>query len=199
MEEAKICQITPGMCPPEGCPPPTRIECIVVDKVYDSCFQINDITRDTTISDFTPDSFSEGDVISCSQNGEITCTEISRVDAGGGFFTVTILVSVPVTLTNPNDPTDTVDRTFTFTKTATLCCPPGVSPDCSESSVLFCNCVITGFTNASIVVTCTLQVCVVIKCILEVQLLVPSYGFCVPAPCITLPGVCPPTPPAQCF
>lgn len=199
MEEAKISQITPGMCPPEGCPPPTRIECIVVDKVYDSCFQINDLTRDTTISDFTTDMFSEGDVIPCAQNGDITCSEISRVDAGGGFFTVTILVSVPVTLTNPNDPTETVDRTFTFTKTATLCCPPGVSPDCSESSILFCNCIVTGFTNASLAVTCTLQVCVVIKCILEVQLLVPSYGFCVPAPCITLPGVCPPTPPAQCF
>lgn len=199
MEEAKVSQITPGMCPPEGCPPPTRIECIVVDKVYDSCFQINDITRDTTISDFTPDTFMEGDIIPCSQNGEITCTEVSRVDAGGGFFTVTILVSVPLTLTNPNDPTDTVDRTFTFTKTATLCCPPGVSPDCSESSVLFCNCVITSVNGSTITVTCTLQVCVVIKCILAVQLLVPSYGFCVPAPCITLPGVCPPTPPAQCF
>jgi hypothetical protein len=29
------------------------------------------------------------------------------------------------------------------------------------------------------------------KCIATVQLLVPSYGFCQPAPCITLPGVCP--------
>jgi hypothetical protein len=199
MSEAKVCQVTPGVCPPEGCPPPTRIECIVVNKVYDSCFQIHDFARDTTITDFTPDTFDEGDVIECSQNGEITCSEISRVDAGGGFFTVTILVSVPVTLTNPNDPTETIERTFTFTKTATLCCPPGTTPDCSESSVIFCSCVITGVNSGSITVTCTLQVCVVIKCILEVQLLVPSYGFCVPAPCITLPGVCPPTPPAQCF
>jgi len=26
--------VKPGICPPEGCPPPTRIECIQVDKVY---------------------------------------------------------------------------------------------------------------------------------------------------------------------
>lgn len=205
MSEAKVNQVTPGVCPPEGCPPPTRIECIVTDKVYDSCFQINDFSRDTTISlssDFMTGSFSVGDIIPCSQNGEITCTEISRTDAGGGFFTVSILVTVPITLTNPNEPMETVERTFTFTKTATLCCPPGVSPDCSESTVLFCSCVVSnvnGNYEGSITVTCTLQVCVVIKCILTVQLLVPSYGFCVPAPCITLPGVCPPTPPAQCF
>jgi len=198
MEEAKIGQITPGMCPPEGCPPPTRIECIVVDKVYDSCFQINDLSRDVTITDFIAN-LSEGDVIPCEQNGDITCTEISRVDAGGGFFTVTILVSVPVALTISTEPLGIVERTFTFTKTATLCCPPGVSPDCSESRVLFCNCVVTNVTSSSATISCTLQVCVVIKCILAVQLLVPSYGFCVPAPCITLPGVCPPTPPAQCF
>jgi hypothetical protein len=198
MEEAKISQITPGMCPPEGCPPPTRIECIVVDKVYDSCFQINDFTRDTTISNFAGP-FAEGDVIPCRQNGDITCTEISRVDAGGGFFTVTLLISVPILLANPNNPNQTVDRTFTFTKTATLCCPQGVEPDCSESTLLFCNCVVSNTLEQTLSVTCTLQVCVVIKCLLEVQLLVPSYGFCVPAPCITLPGVCPPTPPAQCF
>ncbi|MDD2401524.1 MAG: hypothetical protein PHI90_03400 [Clostridia bacterium] len=207
MCDAKIEQITPGVCPPEGCPPPTRIECIVVDKVYDSCFQLHDVSRDTTVStatEFTTGTFAVGDIIDCSltAGASITCTEVSRVDAGGGFFTVTILVSVPVTLINPNDPTQDADRVFTFTKTATLCCPEGVTPDCSESTLIFCSCVVTNVTGGyspSITVTCTLQVCIVIKCILEVQLLVPSYGFCVPAPCITLPGVCPPTPPAQCF
>ncbi len=204
MSDAKVAQISPGVCPPEGCPPPTRIECIVVDKVYDSCFQVHDISRDTTISTATEftDTFVEGDIIPCAQTGDITCQEVGRVDAGGGFFTITLLISVPVTLTNPKDTTETVQRTFTFTKTVTLCCPPGVNPDCSESTVIFCSCIVTNVPSGydpTITVTCTLQVCVVVKCILEVQLLVPSYGFCVPAPCVTLPGVCPPTPPAQCF
>jgi hypothetical protein len=204
MSEAKITQVTPGECPPEGCPPFTRIECIAVDKIYDSCFQIHDLTRDTTVK-FKND-FEEGGVIPCAQNGDIECQEVSRTDVGGGFFTITVLVTVPITLTNPNDPTETEDKEFTFTKTVTLCCPEGVGPDCSESIINFCNCVITDVSGdpsnpgeKTLSLTCTLQICLVLKCILRVQLLVPSYGFCVPAPCVTLPGVCPPTPPAQCF
>lgn len=200
-------QITPGECPPEGCPPPTRIECIVVDKVYDSCYQIHDLTRDMSIStatEFTTGPFAVGDVIASSltTGASVTCTEISRVAAGDGFFTITLLVSVPITMVNPNDPTETVERIVSFTKVATLCCPPGVSPDCTESTLLFASGVVSAITNAynpGITVSLTLQICVVMKCILTVQLLVPSYGFCVPAPCLTLPGVCPPTPPAQCF
>jgi len=205
---AKIAQeVTPGLCPPEGCPPPTRIECIVVDKVYDSCFQINDISRDISVStatEFTTGPFAIGTVTPCELTigSAITCMEISRVDVGGGFFTITILVTVPITLTNPNDPTETAERLISFTKVVTLCCPEGVDPDCTESTVLFCSGVVTAVTNAynpGITISVTLQVCVVVKCILTVQLLIPSYGFCIPAPCVAIPGVCPPTPPAQCF
>lgn len=201
-------QVSPGVCPPEGCPPPTQIECIVVDKVYDSCFQVDDRTRNTTVTtgdggQWPTGIFTVGQVVPCSltDGAEISCIEISRVPAGDGFVTVTILVSVPVTLTNPNDDAETVDTIFNFTKTATLCCPEGVEPDCSESTLLFCNCVITEVDDVdeTVVVTCDFQVCLVIKCILTVQLLVPSYGFCVPAPCTVIAGQCPPLPPAQCF
>lgn len=205
VEKAKIDQVSPGVCPPEGCPPPTRIECIVVDKVYDSCFQINDLTRDFTVTigvggQFPTGPFVVGDVIPCALGiGGITCTELSRTPVGDGFFTISVLVSVPLVLTNPNAAAETTTRTITFTKTVTLCCPEGVSPDCSESTLILCNCAVTAVDITTITISCNIQVCVVIKCILTVQLLVPSYGFCVPAPCITLPGVCPPTPPAQCF
>ena len=197
--------IFPGLCPPEGCPPPTRIECIAVDKVYDSCFQIDDVTRTITIprgsaSGEFSGTFAVGDIITCALNGIVTCTEIKRTSVGDGFFSVTVLVSVPIRLTNSNVPAQYVDRIVTFTKTVTLCCPPGVEPDCSESTLIACSCLITALVNESAIeVTCDVQVCLVLKCILRVQLLVPSYGFCVPAPCVTLPGVCPPTPPAQCF
>ncbi len=201
-DNANINQVIfPGLCPPEGCPPPTRIECIAIDKVYDSCFQIDNLNRTTTITlvEFTGP-FVVGDIITCALNGLVSCTEISRISVGDGFFTVTVLVSIPLRLTNPNDPTQFVDRTFSFTKTVTLCCPPGVEPDCSESSIVACTCLVTALINTTAIeVTCDIQVCLVLKCILRVQLLVPSYGFCVPAPCVTLPGVCPPTPPAQCF
>ncbi|MDS1029716.1 hypothetical protein RDV78_04240 [Bacillota bacterium LX-D] len=196
--------IRPGVCPPNGCPPPTRIECIKVDKVYDSCFQVDDKTRTTRIptADYGTGPFAVGDKIPCRLYGDITCEEIRRASAGGGFSTITLLVKIPVRLTNPKAPASSpkfADRTFTFTKTVTLCCPEGVSPDCSETTLLFCNCIVTDVASEYIEVTCDFQVCLVIKCILEVQLLVPSYGFCTPSPCVTLPGVCPPTPAPQCF
>ncbi|WP_258361164.1 hypothetical protein [Moorella sulfitireducens (nom. illeg.)] len=206
-------QIRPGPCPPGGCPPATRIECISVDKVFDSCFQVEDHTRSIKITDFfpTPD---VGDVVPCSltPGQQITCEAISKTAVGGGFFTLILRVTIPVTLTNPGDPDDKVDRIFTFLKTVTLCCPEGTDVDCSESTLISCNCVVTSVADDSgnnqvtpvtpigeVTVECDFQICLVIKCIARVQLLVPSFGFCVPAPCVTLPGACPPAPPLQCF
>lgn len=169
-----------------------------------------------------------GDVVPCAlTEGEvITCEEIGKTPIDdSGFFTITVLIRVPITLTNPEDPTEQVQRVFMFPKTVTLCCPEGTEIDCSESTLLFCQCVVTEvipivnniMSNggdpelqqvtpatpvtpiAEVMLQCNFQLCVVLKCISRVQLLVPSYGFCVPAPCITLPGVCPPLPPPQCF
>ncbi len=223
-EEAYIQQIIPGQCPPEGCPPPTRIECIVVDKVYDSCFQIEDRSQTTIVTEFF-NMVEVGDVVPCAltEGEEISCEEISKTPINDtGFFTITVLIRVPLTLTNPEDPTEQVERVFLFPKTVTLCCPEGTEIDCSESTLLFCQCVVTDVIPldnqvpedmqvqqvtpvtpvtplAEVMLQCDLQLCIVLKCLSRVQLLVPSYGFCVPAPCITLPGVCPPVPPAQCF
>lgn len=206
-------QIQPGQCPIiDGvpvCPPPDRIECIVVDKVYDSCFQIDDRTRNViTDSDEFGTGLEQGEPVICSltEDADITCTEISRTPVGDGFFTIVLSVSVPVTLRNPDAASgeeDEIERIFTFSKTVTLCAPEGVDVDCSESTLLSCNCVVTDVDEVDEVleytISCDIQVCLVVKTILRVQLLVPSYGFCIPAPCVTLPGVCPPLPPEQCF
>ena len=176
-------QVTPGLCPPEGCPPFDRIECIVVEKVYDSCFQIDERSRDVvvdTTTDWTTGTFAVGDIVGCSltEGLGITCTEVSRVPTSEpGFFTVTLAISVPVTLTNPNEATETVDTVFTFTKNVTLCAPEGTSINCNESSLLLCNCMITAVNDETVTVTCEIHACVVIKSTLVVQLLVPSYGF----------------------
>ncbi|MBS3970176.1 MAG: hypothetical protein KGZ94_08690 [Clostridia bacterium] len=208
-------QIQPGQCPinpqtglPE-CPPFDRIECIVVDKVYDSCFQIDDRTREVeTDSDEFGTGLEQGDPVECqlTEGAEITCSVISRTSIGDGFFTIVLSVQVPVTLTNPeaaNGEEDEIERTFIFGKTVTLCAPEGVRIDCTESALLACNCVVTEVEEVNgeleYTISCDIQVCLVVKSILTVQLLVPSYGFCVPAPCVTIPGVCPPLPPAQCF
>lgn len=188
--------ISPGVCPPEGCPPPVRIECVVTEKVYDKCFQVDTLSRNITISraEFITGPFVIGERVFCNPIGSISCTEISRVEAGGGFFTITLLVTIPMTFTNPNNPPEIVLRNVVFTKTVTLCCPDGIEPDCGESSVLFCNCDVSGITSTDIILACEIQLCLLFKCSAVVQLLVPSYGFCQPAPCFALPGVCPPPP-----
>lgn len=192
--------IGPGLCPPEGCPPPTRIECISVDKVYDSCFQVEERTRVFAVPGFTG-VLAVGDLIACGPTplAPITCREISRTAVGGGFFNIVMAINIPLTLTNPTIPAQTANEIFTVTKTVTLCCPAEATADCSDTNLTSCVCVITNIVDGILSVTCDIQVCVVIKCILTVQLLVPSYGFCTPAPCVALPGVCPPAPPAQCF
>ncbi|HHU69066.1 MAG TPA: hypothetical protein GXZ31_02050 [Thermoanaerobacterales bacterium] len=197
-------QIQPGPCPPEGCPPFNRIECIVVDKVYDSCFQMEERTRETEITmgdEWLTGPFAVGTPVSCAlQAGKtIECDVISKTAVGNGFFTISLLITIPIALANPNDPTEIANRNFNFTKAVTLCAPDEVEIDCSESTLMQCTCVITGVDDDTVEVTCDLQICVVVKSILTVQLLVPSYGFCVPAPCQVLPGVCPPLPPPQCL
>ncbi|MDK2820444.1 MAG: hypothetical protein PWP31_409 [Clostridia bacterium] len=199
-------QIMPGKCPPEGCPPFDRIECIVVDKVYDSCFQIEDFSKEITTDEFTTGPLNVGDEILCGLDPDepINCKVIKRepVDETG-FVTLTLLVEVFLRFVNPNEETEVVERKQTIIKTVTLCCPDGVDPDCSESTLVACNCAVIEVDDhdnpTRVTFQCDIQVCLVIKCILKVQLLVPSYGFCVPAPCVTIPGVCPPTPPEQCF
>lgn len=205
----KMCQeIQPGLCPinpttglPE-CPPPDRIECIVVDKVYDSCFQVDNRSR-TITSTVLLAGLAVGDVVNCALTpGEsISCEEVSRVPVGDGLFKVTLVVTVPVTITNPNNIAQIDVADFVFTKTVILCAPEPVQVTCSESAVIGCGCVVTatvGTPVTAVTITCDIQICVVIKSILRVQLLVPSYGFCIPTPCEPI-GVCPTLPPAQCL
>lgn len=205
MSEASVNQIQPGLCPIDPltqipmCPPYNRIECVVVNKVYDSCFQVDNKTMLSVLPAFSP-APQVGDSVPCLQAGAIRCRELSRVELCDGFFTITVQITIPMFLVNPSNPSDIVEYDFIFSKTVTLCCPEGAELDCSESSLIMCNCFVTAIIGEDVIlITCDVQVCVVLKCILRVQLLVPSYGFCVPAPCITLPGVCPPSPPQQCF
>jgi hypothetical protein len=192
-------QINPGMCPQEGCPSPNRIECINVEKVYGSCFQEEIIREEIKIckQDFSIDNFTMAQKVPC-ELVDIFCEEVERAPLEGGLSSVTLLFYITIKLINPNCPKEYKTKTITFLKTVTLCCPEDVFPDCTESS-LTCRCVITNCSCCEVTVACNLKICLIIKCIKRVQLLVPSYGFCVPAPCITLPGVCPQSPPEQCF
>jgi len=128
--------------------------------------------------------FAVGQVVPCELTPglKISSTVISRFPAGDGLTTFTLDISVPLTLTNPNDETESTVRIFDFIKTVTLNCPEGVDPDTSESILIFCSSVITQVEDSYVEIACVFQVYLVIECISIVQLLVPSYGFYIPVP-----------------
>jgi hypothetical protein len=194
-------QVVPGPCPATGCPPPTEIVCIEVHKVYDFCFQTE--TRDNICFEIPdacgtvpPGSTASGTVTS------VTCTATSiQPIPPDGFANVTLLITVTLsnTITSPGGQTlCTFTGTFSFLKTVVLCAPQGVSISCEVPATAVGPCVIIGDD-----VCCTVSLCLLIESVAKVKLLVPSYGFCVPAPCVVAPFPpfpCPPQPlfPPQC-
>lgn len=183
--------ITPGSCNERQNPEPDRIECISVDKVFDSCYRLEEREREFVLP-FTD--LALGDLILCqlTPGQEITGVELSRVDVGEGFSSVTLMLTVPLTFTNPNEPTQVENTNFSFTKTVTLNCPAQAGVSGSDSTLVTCICVVTAVNDTTVTVACDIQLCMVIKCLMTVELLVPSFGLCAPAPCVTVPGVCPP-------
>lgn len=203
--------ITPGPCPPEGCPPPTSIECIEVDRVYDLCFQQETRTRALVVKDPCvleclcprgPEQCPAGTIIPCLiQQSDSSCDVVNRVQQTGGFARVTLRVRVPVALFRVGTQAGTREpclvRHIEFTKTVLLCAPEGTRIECRVSGD--CRAIVTDGDSCRLDIEVSLAICVVIKAVAEVNLLVPTYGFCVPAECVTAGlGPCPPTPPAVC-
>lgn len=200
--------LTPGINLDQGCPEPTKIEGILVDKVWDSCFQTENLPPTFVCIVAEPNMFVPGTVIPC--NGEeamISCMEIQRRPLKDGLSEIDLLIKVEnMLLHNPFEPSETLPLEVTpFIKTITLHCPEGTVIDCSESKVNRCLCAVAEVLPDPcecvdlLQVICQIQLCLVVKCMAKVQLLIPSYGFGKSAPCITLQPPCPPTPPEQCF
>jgi hypothetical protein len=200
--------LIPGLCPEQGCPEPTKVEGILVDKVYDSCFQMENLPPKQLCILAEQNKFAPGALIPCSsKEAVISCVEIERRPLNNGLFEIDILVKVEnMMLHNPFNPSQTLPLDVTpFIKTLTMRCPEGTVVDCSESTVNRCLCTVAEVLPDScecvdiLNVICQIQLCMVVKCMAKVQLLIPSYGICQPAPCVTLPPPCPSSPPEQCF
>lgn len=202
--------IGPGPCPPQGCPPPTQIDCISVTKVYDSCFQTE--TFNQVCADVPPSckkiAATPGTTVSCSVvTSSATCTVVGLISTGvDDFANATFAVSIPisVTLTSPTGLTCSFTFPVNFLKTVTLCAPEGTDQVCTIASVSCGPCFIAltetdEDEKEEAQVCCQVVVCLVLQSTALVQLLVPTYGFCTPAPCsvIGLPP-CPPPFPPQC-
>lgn len=200
--------ITPGLYPDRSCPKPTKVEGILVDKVWDSCFQTENIPPKYLCIVAEPNMFVPGTVIPCSsEEAMISCLEVQRRPLKDGLCEIDLLIKVEnMLLHNPHEPSETLPLEVPpFIKTVTLRCPEGSVIDCSESKVNKCLCTVAEVLPDPcecvdlLKVICQIELCLVVKCLAKVQLLVPSYGFKEPTSCVTLPPPCPPTPPEQCF
>lgn len=179
-----MASVSPGPCPTTGCPPPTEIDCIVVDKVYDSCIQT--VTTSQTFTPPTPGCTPSACAIDLATS---TCT-IGAISPSGtpNYNNITFIITATYSVTCT---TGTVlTETVTTTQTVTLYNPTGTTPTCTIMSGT-CTCV--ALPNGD--VSCSLGLCLLFQITATVQLLVPTYGFCAPTPCAVGPSLpCPPSP-----
>ncbi|CAB1127812.1 conserved protein of unknown function [Candidatus Hydrogenisulfobacillus filiaventi] len=175
-------QVTPGPYP-GGVPTPTEVDCIWVDKVFGSC------QKDVTVNATTPaPSLTCTSLVSVSC-GTPVCTFLNAVPGSNSVNTLSWLLNVPIGFTCNDGTTGSV--TATAQVVASLYNPPGTTPECLPFSVNCAATVVAGTVYA------TATVCLELKTVARVQLLVPTYGYCVEPPC-QVAAVCPsPFPPQQ--
>lgn len=185
-------QIFPGPCDPiTGCPPPTEIDCIEINKVYDYCFQ-QDIFQNICLA--IPASC-VGIATGATATVSATCIVGSTSPAvTPGFVNAAfgIALTVSFTITTSGTISCTGTTTATFVKIVTLCGPAGTFQDCVVESAVTGPVTIIGATVCTSVIICS-----TFQSLALVKILVPTYGFCIPAPCTT--GGLPPCPPGTLF
>jgi len=193
-------EVFPGPCTDGHCPEPTEIVCIKTNKVFDFVFQQESRDECFDVPTACPNPVSVNCRIDTTRT---TCQEVGTrvpVPNSGGLFTVTLLIRVFATI-NVVDRSGTVcpiDVVLPIVKAVNLCAPSGTSVECDVTAI--CTCALTTVGTASRV-CCAFQLCLVISAIAMVHLLVPSFGFCVPASALSPERVapqCPPPLPPQC-
>ncbi len=198
-------RVTPGPCTPGECPPYGEIDCIRVDKVYDYCFEADTIQPQVCVTiEGCPGTLTSA---TCTVS-TVSCTWLmNSPSATAGFAISTFLISGTVDFTVAcTTPGTTVMRTdtatFSMTKSILLCAPDGTTQSCEVLSAV-CTPPIALPTKVNTFNVCTtVGVCTTFESIANVKIMVPSYGFCVPAPCEVSPLIlpCPPSSlfPPQC-
>ncbi|KKM12380.1 hypothetical protein SY88_04360 [Clostridiales bacterium PH28_bin88] len=183
-------EIRPQRCDPVyGCPPPTEIVCIKVDKVFEECI----LTRtNEPVTDLTG--------IAVGPITDVQCVSAEVVEEPPYFVTTCVILPgrrVKVTFFwrftfRFTDSTGT--KTFTsdpimeeFTVRLTRAGERGLVPECD----VFLEC-LECFLVDETLVKCCIGKLIAFKLISRVQLLVPAYGFCPqPEECPPV-GECPP-------
>jgi hypothetical protein len=207
--------LLPGRCPineytglPE-CPPPTELDCLVVEKVFDQCFR-EDILVNNIAVPVGPGEACAG--VDLTRVDRVTCLVLSAdctVDNVGlpddnNIRLVTLSANVEISITLWDDDQQPPEPLCTFTETINdtlnqvplYVPPPGVLFGPAGGPFVFCE--VVNFTcycePANVepglpvnIVICTVKLCMVLEVTAFVKLLVPVLGFCVPRPCEQAP------------
>jgi hypothetical protein len=172
-------EIVPGPCPPKGCPEPTEIVCIKVDKVFDACSQ-RECFEDV---EFCFDG--RCDEVECEVKKVLTDCELTQVQEDPPLVRADIEIEIVIKVTC-NSFTD--KRTLTVNKQVLLF---GFEEmDCQVVAIAEClGCDVMGIDSRTRVL-CDVGLFLEVKTTDFVQLLVPSFGFCpVPPECEKLPFI----------
>ena len=183
--------ITNGLC--------ERI-CIQVTKVFDAC--INQMQLDgytLTLGNFTPENPAfpltfVSAYSSVTQPASVSNLVITRFDDRPNFSRVQATINIPVvvTYTDANNVSGTAIATVSVNEDVIMYVPqPALTP---INVIAFGNVVSTqGTFTSDNTVSATVCVTVVLKVVADVDVLVPSYGYCPIPPCtpFTQDEVCP--------
>lgn len=172
--------------------------CIQTNKVFDSCRkQIQETGLSITLTDITPAGLVEPfTFVSSEPNGNafITNLVVDRFPDRPNFARVTGTINVPltVTFTDANGVTGTGNTTLTFNQDVILFVPqPSIVPFTID---VFAGVAIPDGTysgNNTFVVDACVQI--ILRVVVNTNILVPSYGYCPIPPCqeFSSSDVCP--------
>lgn len=192
-------------CPPHDnkIPPPTEIACIFVKKIYDACsqreceeFLFDDLIAPTNVS--PEDLGVECSIKPCSEY--FRDWSIEPIDEGPlGVVRVTVSATLLIRIFDTNNPSyfEVNEREVCFDKEVILYAPDPIHMQVLVESIfesLLCereNLINAQQEPAPFAVRATVGAFIIIKTGLEVQLLVPAFGFCpVPPECEELGDIC---------
>lgn len=175
-----------------------EVVCIEANKVFDLCFQEHRAERLFTVSDINEQCPVTVECEIDQQN--ITCREVSprkKIDGKKNKFLICVAIEVPVRIRIMNQNTGTciqpINQRLVILKQVVLCAPEGTIIRCEVTGN--CCCFFDANNNQ---VNCVFNFCIVIKSTATVNILVPTLGVCVPAPCQSVTTGCPPSIPNVC-
>lgn len=184
--------VTNGLC--------ERI-CIQATKVFDACMnqsQLEDyqltLTNFSPANPTTPLTFVSGSSI-VGENATVSGVNITRFDDRPNFARVQATINIPVTITytDANNIAGTATGTISLPQDVILYVPqPSLTP---IDVVAFGSAVISSGTYNTTTSGFAINACVttILKIVANVDVLVPSYGYCPIPPCTpyTVGDVCP--------